>query len=600
MGGRDGCGDVLRVLRVLSSRRNLELVSLLARRGPLSPREAATVLGLDETEASRRLRRLEEAGLLESAWVGRGRGGGGVKRYRVVSPGLCLDYASLSGREPGGPRGRLEPPVAPARLVGRSAELGAAAGAVGLVNVYGVPGSGRSSLAAAVAGAAGGPVLWLRGPGLSARLFEALVGEFLDSLGAGPEGLEALDATVVVDDADAAGDRGLYAAAAEAASGLRRGGRVVLVTVLPELRRYMPGLVELRLGGLGGGEVAELLAQLGLPRGWAGPLRRASGGLPGLLEAARGAEGLEEAVRRVRLAAGRAWSSLVEALGEKRATMLAAIALAGAPLAAGEAARLCPGCRDPVHELHVLAEAGLVVGAEGGGYVAAPEVAPLAASDAAGAQAVLASEGLAGREQLLTLYALTGRHVEAVELLRSLLGDPSWRPGRPRALLGAVELLAKAGLGGGLIHYWAAVAYAELGRRQEALREAVEALRLGGGDELLEAAARALRSRLLLEEGLRGDALAEAVEALRAARGAAARFYAYRSCLEAAAEEDGTGMGCGDGLAGLLEAARGLGQAAMREAAALAARLGKRAGEGCGLAPPPAECRHGGSGGDEG
>ncbi len=309
------------------------LLALLVRAGPLSPRELASLTGIDETEVSRRLRRLVEAGLARSEWA---RVGGATRRlYWAVSPRLCLELDTVSGAA--GPRSVLASPPPPPRLYGRGPVLEELRAASGVVILHGVPGVGKTALASTLASTwSRGPVAWLSGPGASPRLLEAgerVAGARLP----GPGGL------VVVDEACRA-PAALLEALAERGHG-SSGLILLLAHAVPRrLARLFPHSRRILLRGIAARDAGRLLIDEGLGPGEAQALGEGLGGVPSLLHAAAHG-GLREEAERL-------WRRITETAGCPAALLLARSWRSGAPVQTGS------------HEAIVLAESGLLT-AEG-------------------------------------------------------------------------------------------------------------------------------------------------------------------------------------------------------------------------------------------
>jgi len=396
------------VFRLLSSRANLELVFLLAALGGVHPREAARLLGWDETVASRRLRRLEAAGVVEAEWARRG--GRSVRVYRLRGGFLCGLVPGAAGAPSWGGAGLPGPPR-PGALVGREEVLSGLGGGRGggLVFLAGVPGVGKTALLASLAWLEERrrPVVWYVFSGVEdeerlVRVAAASLGPPRSARSGGLAGLlEDAGASLFLDDLHRVRDRrllGLLAGLGE------RGVRVFAAGhVAPRGLGSGARLVVLR--GLPAGAAAELLRLHGVepPGGAMGELLGATGGLPALLllyarlarvagqraalEALRGAAG-EEARRAL-------WGSLLEALPgcEGEIASLLAAREAAVPV---EELRRATGCRWPRRALEALAASG-VAEAGGGSAWLAREAAAIAPR--AGVGAVEVGGGGGGRKE---------------------------------------------------------------------------------------------------------------------------------------------------------------------------------------------------------
>ncbi len=385
------------------------LLELLASAGSLSPRELAELAGLDETEVSRRLRRLERLGLLEAEWS---RGWSPRRLYRLRFSNLCFSPSKgLASAPP-------EPPAAaaprpPAGFLGRSAELGVVTSSRGLLHLHGVPGSGKTALLAAAASSWRGKVVWLHG----SRRTSGGVLRGLVRLHGGQEFLKE-GGLLVLDDAQLAQESAVEEAARlGSATGA---GLVVIATHVGSriVRRYAPSASQFALRGLGRIESMLLLRRAGLEEELTRLIAERAAGLPGLLLAADGSRSPREALARVERAARLLWGVLSEELGEPGATMLSAIASAGVPVPWELLASACPSCRSPDHIADMLLEAGLLV-EDSEGVVASPEAEALAIGTVPAPVAKRLAKRLGGLGGAL-LYASAGLPSKAAEELRSL------------------------------------------------------------------------------------------------------------------------------------------------------------------------------------
>jgi DNA-binding transcriptional ArsR family regulator len=285
------------LLKVLANGTNREILTLL-RAEPTYPRRLAELVGITEGEAQKRLRLLEEHGLVKGQWVHVGKN---VKRYTLEAEALrievgpeglrlALEGAPSTARVTLAPS--LEAPPGSGHVVGRAAELLEAnrlAREKGTVAIVGIAGTGKTSLAARVAKESQRPVFWttLRGtegaPQLLSRLAVFLGSRGLQDVVASyvhldashdqqaqvallTGGLARAQAMVVLDDVHQAKDealRGVLAALVE------RAGPYLVVLTGRSLPRGLPRgrLATLDLGGLGPRDTAALLEAHGLPAG---------------------------------------------------------------------------------------------------------------------------------------------------------------------------------------------------------------------------------------------------------------------------------------------------------------------------------------------
>ena len=143
-------GRLSEIARLLSSDANLRILSVLSS-GDSYPREISMLTGIEESDVSRRLRRLERAGLVEGYW---GRiSGKNVRFYRLSTTDINI---SISGGKVNLVIGTEEhdivplQPVSPpphGKVVGREEELSRLASTnKPVIHVWGPPGIGKTSL----------------------------------------------------------------------------------------------------------------------------------------------------------------------------------------------------------------------------------------------------------------------------------------------------------------------------------------------------------------------------------------------------------------------------------------------------------------------
>jgi len=152
------------ILKLLQNRTNQAILCLLAAE-PSYVRRTAALLGLSESEVTRRLRAMERTGLVASEWSHIGRN---VKMYRPATETVHVSFAPDGvriglggGREPArvvvDPHPVVVPPAG--HVAGREAERAVLAEAPVAV-VHGLPGIGKTALVAAHAAAQSAPVFW--------------------------------------------------------------------------------------------------------------------------------------------------------------------------------------------------------------------------------------------------------------------------------------------------------------------------------------------------------------------------------------------------------------------------------------------------------
>ena len=269
--------EIQPLLKVLSSEVNLQILSVL-RSGSFHPRELARILQRDESDISRRLKKLERLGLVEGKWV---RIGG--KNVRVYS----LKVGELTiGFEPGGVRlkagqertyefyaGRKVGPKVDL-FVGREEELKTLKESRGVIVVYGIAGIGKTSLVAkafphAYWYSATGMedfnyIVWQLGLFLNSIGWPTLM-EYLRSGGRNEgellrlvqEGLEQTGGTFVIDDLHKCEDEKIFRMLSYLAPRLERGRVVVTTRIKPNLGTE--GVTYIQLRGLSLDEVHRLV-----------------------------------------------------------------------------------------------------------------------------------------------------------------------------------------------------------------------------------------------------------------------------------------------------------------------------------------------------
>ncbi|BEP17318.1 hypothetical protein PYJP_06700 [Pyrofollis japonicus] len=403
---RDDFEEVARVFRLLSNPGNIELLAVLSS-GEFNPRELARLLGRDETDVSRRLRRLERMGLVSAEW--RRVSGRNIRVYKLRGSRLCLRISKKGvgiesggeGVDPAALARRLGPVLAPPRssswFVGREKELAVLESSPpGLLVVVGLPGSGKTSLLATHASKLKSPVAWYTVTGYESltqllwriSLFAASLGDtsLYERLGAGDIGvgeaarlladiLDKYGAVLVLDDFHRVSDKHIAMLVAEAAPMLTEARIIVASRRKPtSLLAEVPGAQVLSLGGLSPREARELLARLGVeldaPR--LSMLYAATQGYPLLLKLfaeLAASKGVDEALRLLheRRLGTQFWDSIVAGLSASERQVLELLVDLEIPVPAELVADTC-SCKAPVAALYRLLDLGLVTEA-GGGYV---------------------------------------------------------------------------------------------------------------------------------------------------------------------------------------------------------------------------------------
>lgn len=279
------------LLSLLANKSNQSILGLLAVEEAW-PRKVASLISLTETEVSRRLKRMEDLGLVRGEWSHVGKN---VKLYRLAVKGAHVHFTQE------GVEYRLEAWDGTAQptdlthiltssvpdmegFVGREEALAALDQGPGVVLVEGIPGIGKTSLLAAWARHQPRPVFWhgfrgaesLRWLVNRAAVFHARHGRrrWVDALGGDiePADLAMLlaemcdepEAIHILDDIHTIEDPALREAL-HAAIGTTHTGSLILASRGPV--RHDPTLAHvhtLRLEGLGDEDVARLLALRGV------------------------------------------------------------------------------------------------------------------------------------------------------------------------------------------------------------------------------------------------------------------------------------------------------------------------------------------------
>ena len=155
------------LLGLLANKSNQSILGLLAVE-PAWPRKVGQLVGLSETEVSRRLKRMEDLGLVKGEWAHVGKN---VKLYKLAAAGAAVHFTEE------GVALRLEPLDGTARpsrviptltngrpsgdgIVGRRDALAVLDAGPGVVLVEGLPGIGKTSLLAKWADAADHDLFW--------------------------------------------------------------------------------------------------------------------------------------------------------------------------------------------------------------------------------------------------------------------------------------------------------------------------------------------------------------------------------------------------------------------------------------------------------
>jgi tetratricopeptide (TPR) repeat protein/DNA-binding Lrp family transcriptional regulator len=317
------------VLRALANPATQSLLALLAVE-PSYPRRLASLIGLAESEVARRLRRLEEMGLVRGAWAHVGKN---VRMYELATNRVEIDITRGGLRIRTGQDQPVEsiavnplaaPPPQPDAFFGRAAELRTLGGKHPVVLVEGMAGSGKTALLARYAALQSDPVLWVEFRGVESLgwlvnrvavfLAQHGTGSFLAALEAGQDpkdleqaliaGLDRRGLVVILDDLHLVTD-GELVAFVDAALRLLRKGRIVLASRERIPHKPDPArIASMHLGGLEADAVAQFLRHKGFKvhNEQLARVHDEVGGHPLalnlLLEAAGSADGLEPLLDR--------------------------------------------------------------------------------------------------------------------------------------------------------------------------------------------------------------------------------------------------------------------------------------------------------------
>jgi len=397
MGKKIGIDRLVEAFKLLSNPTNIELLVLLSS-GEFNPRELAKALGRDETDVSRRLRRLERAGLVDASW--KRVAGRNVRMYRLRGHSFCLRLTSdgvvLDASTGFDPRVlarslgiSMKPPRIPHWFTGRSHELRLLANsAPGLTVVIGLPGMGKTSLLAAASRNWRGPVAWYTVTGLESlrsflwrvslylsllgdsSLFDYISAEEVDATGAAKvlaAAMDRLELSLVIDDFHKLRDPSIALFVAKLAAQLGSSRILIATRRRPDsLLAEAPGSRVLVLGGLGMDEARELLAKLGVELDAEAftSLYIATQGHPLLIKLfaeIASQEGVEKALQMLeaRGVGRQLWQGIIASLGDSEAAALNILVDLGDPVPLELVEALCK-CRSPAIAVYKLADLGLV------------------------------------------------------------------------------------------------------------------------------------------------------------------------------------------------------------------------------------------------
>ncbi len=387
---------VVRAFKLLSNPANLEILVMLSS-GEFNPRELAKELGRDETDVSRRLRRLEDAGLVIGEW--KRVAGRNIRVYRLRSSELCLNLTSegitLGGAPSINPRelarqlsARLVAPSPPSFFAGRRKELSLLQEAEpGLAIVVGLPGIGKTSLLAVYASKRSGPVAWYKFTGLEdLRLFVwklalhfSLLGDTrlydaVQSGGLNIENLALITASImdkynvllVLDDFHLVADKMVSLFVAELAPMLEKGAVFLASRRRPtSILASAPRALLLPLTGLSVKEARQALEKLGVSidaKGFS-VVYAVTQGHPLLLRifaSLSSKHSIQDALKIIsKHSIEGLWRSLIDSLGSCEAEVLNVLAELSRPTPAGLLIHLST-CKSVGTALYKLVDSGLV------------------------------------------------------------------------------------------------------------------------------------------------------------------------------------------------------------------------------------------------
>ncbi len=358
------------LVKMLGNDINLRILAILSLKDCYT-REIALILGKDETDISRRLRRLEEAGLVKGEW--RRIGDKNVRVYSLSSSEVRIEFRSGNIRVyRGSPTScnidvlSIYTPPRYGELVGRSRELSLLESSrKPIIHVWGLPGSGKTHL---VARHVGENTIWINiepNDTLNSVLWK--IGFHMNGLGYNTLTLNDLSPWVlsrilsrsgfnlVIDDMHNAG-KDLASYIVKLAH-VAEGPRIYIISS-KRVRRlpYWKGKVlEINLKGLNKGEFVELARDLGLmnSRGYTlDELYNDTLGLPGIVKAIASRVWSGEDLQRAVDEALKSYTDMLAGmLSEKHLEVLGYLSLARGPIAVDTICKVCSECRRLIEDL---------------------------------------------------------------------------------------------------------------------------------------------------------------------------------------------------------------------------------------------------------
>lgn len=281
------------LLKAVSSRTNRAILGLLAVE-PTYPRKIGNLLAISEGEAARRLKHMEGLGLVSSAWSYVGKN---IKLYRLASDRLLLRFRADGlrvelGHGEGQPSQTFTLLPFPLRVpmtesfLGRAAELQRLDGPDRVVVIEGMPGVGKTALAAqyALGRGANGNLFWHSFRGLEslpwiANRFSVFLAQHGDPnlLRALEQGTDVSDTReillrgmddarflIVLDDVHRIEDPALRDFVTDAVNRSQKAKLILTSRESPRFDPTLPGRSVLRLGGFSDLEVGQFFENEGV------------------------------------------------------------------------------------------------------------------------------------------------------------------------------------------------------------------------------------------------------------------------------------------------------------------------------------------------
>jgi tetratricopeptide (TPR) repeat protein len=280
------------LLKLIANPINQGILSLLAAE-PSYPRRIGVLLSISEAEVARRVKQMETAGLLTSAWSYIGKN---VKLYRLSAERLTVTFSSEGIRVETATAEAAQAPLLlnplklrlpdPGWFVGRSEQLAQLEANPRVMIVEGLPGIGKSSLLAQYASSAAQKqrVYWHTFRGVESlrwlanhfAVFLAQAGdrhllerfattqEDADLLQAIIQGIDHEQTLIILDDVHAITETGIHAFLAEAIRNVRHARIIIAGRQRPRVDPTIEGVNFLTLEGLTDPEVLTFLEGKGV------------------------------------------------------------------------------------------------------------------------------------------------------------------------------------------------------------------------------------------------------------------------------------------------------------------------------------------------